>query len=116
VFQATESAFCAGEQGAFWQFHDLIFANQVSLFTSASVDLSKTMDTFAGMLDLDIDAFHTCLAGDHFRDVFTADQAAVVDLGVTGTPTFFINGQELRGNQPFANFQQVIEQALASVN
>jgi protein-disulfide isomerase len=74
------------------------------------------MDTFAGMLDLDLDAFHSCLAGDQFRDVFTADQAAVTDLGVTGTPTFYINGLELVGNQPFANFQQAIEQALASTN
>jgi protein-disulfide isomerase len=116
VYQATESAYCAGEQGAFWQFHDLIFANQGNLFTSAGADLSKTMDTFAGMLDLDVDAFHSCLAQDRYRDVFVEDQAKAVDLGVTGTPTFYINGVELLGNQPFENFQQTIDQALASTN
>ncbi len=116
VYQATESAYCAGEQGAFWQFHDLIFANQASLFTSANADLSRTMETFAGMLDLDLDAFQTCLAEDRYRDVFVADQATAVDLGVSGTPTFYINGEQLIGNQPFANFQQAIDQALASTN
>lgn len=116
VYQATESAFCAGEQDAFWQFHDLIFANQGNLFTSANADLSKTMETFAGMLDLDMDAFNSCLAADRFRDTFAADQSMVSDLGVTGTPTFFINGVMLRGNQPFGNLQETIDQALAASN
>jgi protein-disulfide isomerase len=116
VYQATESAYCAGEQDAFWQFHDLIFANQASLFTSANADLSKTMQTFAEMLNLDLDAFNSCLSADRYHDVFVTDQAQATDLGVTGTPTFFINGQMLVGNQPIENFQQAIEQALASNN
>ena len=116
VYQATESAYCAGEQGAFWQFHDLIFANQSNLFTSANADLSKTMATFAGMLNLNMDEFNSCLAEDRYHDVFVEDQAKATDLGVSGTPTFYINGVELVGNQPIVNFQQAIDQALASTN
>jgi protein-disulfide isomerase len=112
VLQATESAYCAGEQGAFWQFHDLVFANQASLFTNPQADVSRTMETFAEMLELDLIDFNTCLADNRFEDKIAADAEAASQLGVTGTPSFFINGVPLRGNQPFENFQEVIEQAL----
>ena len=42
--QAVESVYCAGEQDAFWGFHDLIFANQAKLFTNRTANISKTMD------------------------------------------------------------------------
>lgn len=115
VLQATEAAYCAGEQDAFWQFHDLVFANQSSLFTNPSADVSRTMTTFADMLDLDLNAFSTCVAENRYRDRIVADQAQAADLGVSGTPTFFVNGVMLRGNQPYVNFQDVINQALAAV-
>lgn len=113
--QAIGSAYCAGEQGSFWQFHDLIFANQARLFTNPAANISRTMDTFAEILALDLDQFGSCVANGDYLDLVSQNQAQASELGVTGTPTFFINGVMMRGNQPFENFQQVIDEALASV-
>ena len=114
VLQATEAAYCAGEQESFWQFHDLVFANQASLFTNPQADVSRTMETFAEILELDLEEFNGCLAeaGSRYGEMIAADQAEASQLGVTGTPTFFINGVILRGNQPIENFRQTIDQAL----
>lgn len=111
--QAAESVYCASEQGAFWDYHDLLFANQVKLFTNRSANISKTLETFADMLELDQGEFQACVAEGKYQQVVAENQVAAVDLGITGTPTFVINGVIMSGNQPFENFQQVIDQALA---
>lgn len=113
--QAAEGVYCAGEQGAFWDFHDLLFANQVKLFTNRSANISKTLETFADMLELDQGEFRACVADGKYQQLVAENQVAAVDLGVTGTPTFLINGVILRGNQPFENFQQVIDEILAGI-
>lgn len=110
--QAVESAYCAGEQGAFWNFHDLIYANQVALFTNRGADVSRTMNSFAEILDLDLDEFGACVLEGKYQAVVAVNQTEATQRGVTGTPTFFVNGVKLVGNQPFENFQQAIENAL----
>lgn len=114
--QAAESAYCAGEQGSFWHFHDLLFANQVRLFTNRTADVSRTMRSFAEMLELKLDEFEACVAEGKYQELVSEDQLKASQLGITGTPTFFINGVMLRGNQPYENFQQAIEEALAALD
>lgn len=114
--QAVEGAYCAGEQGSFWPFHDLVFANQVRLFTNRAANVSGTMRTFAEILALDLDQFEICLAEGKYQEQVYANQAEADLLGVSGTPTFFINGVMLRGNQPYEAFQGAIEDALAASN
>ena len=114
--QAAEAAYCAGEQESFWHFHDLIFANQVRLFTNRAANISRTMSTFAEMLTLDRDEFEDCVAEGKYQDLVSANQTQANQLGVTGTPTFFINGVMLRGNQPYEVFQQAIEDALVALD
>lgn len=111
--QAVESAYCAGEQGAFFQFHDLIFANQAQLFTNRTADISRTMRTFADILNLDLEDFDSCVLDVKYQALVSSNQAEAAEKGVTGTPTFFVNGVKLVGNQPYENFQQAIEAALA---
>jgi protein-disulfide isomerase len=110
--QAVEAAYCAGEQGEFWNFHDLIYANQVMLFTNRGADVSRTMESFAEILNLDLDEFGACVAEGKYQVLVEANQAEATQRGVTGTPTFFINGVKLVGNQPIENFRQAIEEAL----
>lgn len=112
--QAAEGAYCAGEQGSFWHFHDLIFANQIRLFTNRAADVSRTLRSFAEILALNIDQFETCVAEGKYQELVYANQTQANQLGVSGTPTFFINGVMLRGNQPYEMFQQAIEDALAA--
>jgi protein-disulfide isomerase len=112
--QAADAAYCAGEQGSFWHFHDLIFANQVRLFTNLGANVSKTMMTFAELLTLNIGQFEDCVADGKYQELVYANQSQAAQLGVTGTPTFFINGVMLRGNQPYENFKQAIDEALST--
>ncbi len=114
--QAAESAYCAGEQGAFWQFHDLLFANQTRLFTNFAADISRTMGTFAEILSLNLEEFEVCVAEGKYQTLVSANQDKASELGVSGTPTFFINGVKLVGNQPYEVFQQAIEDALVGVD
>ena len=112
--QAAEAAYCAGDQDQFWPYHDLIFANQVSLFTDTSADISPTLNRFAEILELDMETFEECYQSDKYKDRVQQDQLEAQQAGITGTPSFLVNGRLLKGNVPMANFQQIIEEELAS--
>ena len=113
TFQAAEASYCAGDQDALWPFHDLIFANQQRLFSSRTADISRTMESFAEVLDLDVEEFNACLASRKYQDLTASDEVLARGYDISGTPAFMINGVLLRGNQPFENFQQAIELALS---
>lgn len=105
--KAAEAAMCANEQDKFWEMHDLIYANQATM----SVDLYKQ---FAEQLGLDTQKFNDCLDSDKFADAIAADQRDGTSYGVTGTPTFFINGWRLVGAQPLASFEALIDKELGN--
>ena len=111
--QAAEAAYCAADQDAFWQYHDLLYANQVALFSKQGADIKPTLEIFAGLLDLDPEPFNECISSGEYQDELAQDQADAVDFDIKGTPSFLIDGQLLVGNQPFENFQVAIEEALA---
>lgn len=101
-----EAARCAGEQGKFWPYHDLAFERAAEATPSA-------LRAMAAVVGAEPSAFGQCLDGRKHRAAVAADIEAGTKLGVTGTPTFFVNGQMLVGNQPFAEFQRIIERELA---
>jgi protein-disulfide isomerase len=103
--KAAEAAECANEQGKYWEMHDLLFANSPNL----GVDALKG---FAEQLGLDTEQFNECLDSGRYADEVTADLQEGMSYGVSGTPTFFINGVRLVGAQPLANFQAIIDQEL----
>jgi len=103
---AHEAARCAGEQGKFWAYHDTLFANGP---TSSPDDLR----TFARETGLDAGKFEECLESGRTRAAIEADVAEGNRLGLTGTPSFFINGRLLSGAQPMEKFVEVIDQELA---
>lgn len=111
--KAHEAARCAREQGgdeAYWQMHDLIFAAQEEWGRSSDhVAALKGMAAGAGY---EAAAFAECLDSDRYEDAVSADLVEGSGLGVSGTPTFFINGIRLVGAQPFSVFVQAIEAAL----
>ena len=114
TFQAAEAAYCAGDQDALWPFHDLIFANQVRLFNNRTADISRTMETFAEILELDVEEFNTCLKDGKYQSLVADDETIARGNGITGTPSFLINGTLIRGNQPIDSFRAAIESALAT--
>lgn len=99
--KAAEAAQCAHDQGKFWEYHDIIFANQRSL------DLNS-LKKYAADIGLDVTQFDECLSSDKYADEVREDAAAAAANGISGTPGFIINGQTLSGAQPYDRFEQVI--------
>ena len=106
--KAAEAAECADEQGKFWEMHNMIFDNQGAI---GVVDLKQN----AKSLGIDITAFNNCLDSGKYADEVIKDMNDGVVVGVSGTPTFFINGEKLVGAQPFSVFEQIIEKKLLEV-
>jgi protein-disulfide isomerase len=97
---------CAVQQDKFWEFHDLVYANQDDLTTEA-------FTSYATDLGMDVEAFTACTESPETSQMVQRDYEAGQTLGVSGTPTFFINGKMLVGAQPYQAFAQVIDQELA---
>ena len=103
--QAAEAARCAGEQGKFWQYHDQLYAVAPKL----GVDELKASAKEIGLNTADFDL---CLASGKYRGAVQKDLNEGAQLGLTGTPTFFINGREMSGAQPLEAFAAVIDEEL----
>ena len=102
---AAEAALAANEQGKFWQMHDKLFANQQALDRPA-------LEKYAQELGLDMAKFKAALDSGKFKDKVDAEDKEGAAFGVTGTPTFFINGTRLVGAQPAEKFKSVIDAEL----
>lgn len=103
--KAAEATECADDQGKFWEYHDLIWAN-------SAVDLAS-LKGYATQLGLDTATFNDCLDSGKYTSEVQKDYQDGQSYGVTGTPTFFINGELLKGAKPLETFQAVIDAALA---
>jgi protein-disulfide isomerase len=104
--KAAEAAMCANEQGKFWEYHDSLFKNQQNLGVDGLKEQAKSVGLDGGKFD-------QCLTSGKFAEAVKKDQAAGKDLGIKGTPAFFINGRELSGAVPFEDFKKVIDSELA---
>jgi protein-disulfide isomerase len=104
--RAHEAARCAGDQGKFWPYHDLLFERAPNVAPAA-------LREYAATVGLDAAAFDRCLESGKHRAGVSADMELGAQLGVTGTPTFFVNGAPLVGNQSLAEFQKAVERELA---
>lgn len=104
--KAAEASLCAHDQQKFWEYHDVLFANQRALEVE---DLKK----YAADLKLDTAAFDKCLESGEKAAQVKADMAAGAEAGVTGTPAFFVNGILLSGAVPAEEFETLIDQELA---
>lgn len=105
AFSAAEAALCAGDQDAYWQYHDKLFSGE--LF-GTGVYLQ-----YARELKLNLTAFEACLKDRTHQAAIQADSDFATNLGVRSTPTFFVNGLAIVGAQPLEVFKQVIDQELA---
>jgi protein-disulfide isomerase len=106
-FEAAQASECADEQGAFWDYHNL-------LFTGGGEPGRTTYLQYASDLELDTGAFETCLDEERIASEVETDARYAASLGITGTPTFFINGIPLVGAQPLQTFRDIIESELGS--
>ena len=104
AFASARAAFCAGEQGLFWQYQDALFS---------SPDLSaESLNKIASDLGLKQPQFQTCLNSEAARAVVIRDVQEAKRLGINSTPTFIINGKLVRGAIGFDDFKAIIEREL----
>ena len=106
---AAIAARAAQAQGKFWEYHDLVYENQSSGNSGGYNDESLT--ALAEEAGLDTQRFEEDLKSARYEGVVRADFEEGQGLGISGTPTFFINGRVLVGLQPLETFERAIEEA-----
>jgi len=104
--KAAEATRCAGKQGKFWQFHD-------DLFRSKELDVEQ-LKTQARSLGLDVTAFNQCLDSGEEAATVAQDRAEGLKLGLTGTPSFFVNGHYFSGALDYAALRLIVDQQLSA--
>lgn len=126
ALDAGEVAYCAGDQGKFWEMHDVLFEKQDLWYTGDATASAKLWKDYAADLKLDMTEFNECVTNDTHsaavmqnykdsQDAFTAlQQAGLAAEGQQGlgTPSYFVNGRLVAGAQSFAEFEKIIEEEL----
>lgn len=118
---AAEAAYCAGDQGMFWEMHDVIFANQTGENVGAYSE--RRLEALAEAIDLDMGEFNECLSSGKYADLVEQDAKDATAAGIQATPSFIIsyevNGEAqtrlIQGAQGIDVFRQEIEAALAEM-
>jgi len=103
---AAIAADCAGDQQKYWEFHDLLFSDQLPLGQDSYIK-------YATQVKLNVDQFTECITAQKFKENVSSNYSYASNLGVNSTPTFFVNGIPMVGAQPFEAFQSLIDKELA---
>jgi protein-disulfide isomerase len=103
--ELAQVAWCAGQQGRFWQAHDWLYTHQDEL----AVPISPTdIEALANATSLDKAKLNTCRVSPAASQKVRADYFAAASLGVRGTPTFFLNNTKIEGVIPWQAWEQVL--------
>jgi protein-disulfide isomerase len=106
AFVAAQAGNCAREQGKFWEYHDKLFANQSAL-------QPEFLKKYAADTGLDTAKFNQCLDASKYEARVQEALGAGGRLGITSTPTLFVNGRMINGAQPIEVFETAIDDELA---
>ena len=109
--EAAVAANCAFQQDKYWEMHDKLFETQQSW--SGNTDPYTVFKGYAKDLGLDESDFSKCIADPKMAQEVQDDLAEGSANGVSGTPTFYVNGVQLVGAQPWTAFKQLIDQELS---
>lgn len=101
---------CAADQGQFWPMYERLFTSHGEEWGGVPKRDRIVFVEFAGELGLDTAAFGACLADPAVERAVVDESNAIMALGINVTPTFLINGQQLRGAQPLRVFEAVIRE------
>ena len=107
AYKGAEAADCAGEQGKYWEFHRILYEKQREWMSNTSM-----LYTYAEQLGLNVTAFKACLDSGKYKSEVDKDLQDGMSYGVTGTPTFFINGKKIVGYMPYEEFAKLIDKEL----
>jgi len=105
---AAEALLAAGDQGRYWEMHDIMIKNSPTLDRDSLIH-------YAEELKLDVKQFTSDLDSMKHRSIIKKDEDLAVAMDLYNTPTFFINGRKVIGNRPYAYLKKVIEDELVHV-
>ena len=109
--RAAHAAHCAADQGRYWDMHDKLFANADRLGGSHEEDFALFRG-FAQDLGLDVEQYMGCMESRKYLDRITEDVVNARALGITGTPTYILNGELLFGLYPATVWDNLIDSRL----
>jgi protein-disulfide isomerase len=110
---AAQAAYCAGDQGKYWEYHDYLYSHQGEIQSGWAS--TSNLKSYATTLGLDTTKFNSCLDSGKYNERVSHNKDIGTSKGVQGTPTFFIGSsgsmQEIVGPQPASEFAMSIDQA-----
>ncbi len=104
-FTAHVAARCAGDQGKYWDYNRILFNSQQAL-------KPEKLKEYAKQLGLNVKDFNNCLDTNKYTAAVQKDMDEGAKAGVSGTPSFFIDGIMISGAQPFSKFKEIIDEEL----
>jgi len=106
AFVAAQAGNCAREQGKFWEYHDRLFSNQQAL-------QPEFLKNYAAEAGLDAAKFNECLDSAKYEARVQDSLGTGGKMGITSTPTLYVNGRMINGAQPIEVFEGIIDDELA---
>lgn len=107
---AAQAVKCAGDQGQFWAYHDLLFNRQngenLGNFTL------KKLHNLAQSLSLNLANFDQCISGLKYQDIVEKELQLAQKYGVKATPTFFVKDKIIKGARPLKEFEDILDMVL----
>jgi protein-disulfide isomerase len=103
--QAANAAFCAGEQGLFWEMHEVLFEHRAELGEADYL-------AYGEEIGVEVGSFGACLEEVRYADQIESDRAAGMEAGVQALPTVFVNGRMVSGAMPLEQFRELIDLVL----
>jgi protein-disulfide isomerase len=107
---AAEAAYCAGDQGKFWEYHDTLFTNWTG--ENAGDFTREKLRGYAESVKLDVKLFEQCMDEEKHKETVDQDMVNAQKDGVHATPTFIINGEKVEGTQPFSVLKHILQEML----
>ena len=105
--QAANASMCANEQGKFWEMHGVLYTNWNGENQGAFSD--RRLQAMAESLGLDMNAFNSCFSTNKYEADIQADFDLGQEMGVSGTPTVFVNGQRVGQPGKIASYQEIVQ-------
>ncbi len=105
--QAANAAMCANEQDKFWEMHSILYANQEG--ENRGTFSERRLQAMAESIGLDMEAFNSCLSANTHEDEIQADFDLGQEMGVSGTPTVFVNGTRVGAPGQIASYQEIAD-------
>ena len=105
---AAESLLAAGDQGKYWEMHDIMIKNSPTLDRNSLI-------RYAEELKLDVKQFTNDLDSKKHKKLIKQDEDLAIAMDLYNTPTFFINGRKVIGNRSYEYLKKIIEEELAHV-